>query len=106
MASKVRHGRAFWEKTVRDFEGSDQTHGAFAQSKGVTVGALRHWLYKLRHEGQQEGDKPIRLVPVTVTSPTALEVIEVGVEGAVLRFRAGTDAGYIAGLVHALREWA
>ncbi len=63
MASRERHGHAFWERTVRDFEQSNQTHEAFARSKGVTVSALRGWLYKLRREELQEGGKPFRIVP-------------------------------------------
>jgi hypothetical protein len=46
MARRVRHGRAFWEKAVRDFEVSGETHGTFTRNKGVTVSALRHWVYK------------------------------------------------------------
>ena len=92
MASMMRHDRAFWEKTVQTFEQSGATHAVFAHRMGVTVGALRHWLYKLRREGSFRSESTsVRLVPVEVTGASGAELVEVGVGGAVVRFRVGTD---------------
>jgi hypothetical protein len=106
MASRVRHDRAFWENTIRELEQSGEAHGAFAARKRVTVSGLRHWLYKLRRERKRTRGvpAPIRLVPITVTGTSPVDMLEVGVAGAVLRFPAGTDTGYVAQLVTALRE--
>ncbi len=105
MASSERHERAFWERIVDDVEASGEDHASFAHRQGVTVGAFRHWLYRLRRERGASGaaHASVRLVPVTVTAAPASEFVEVGVDGLVVRFRAGTDAGYVAGLVTALR---
>ena len=48
------------------------------------------------------GDE-VRLVPVTVVSSAAPELVAIGVGEVVVRVRAGTDAGYVAQLVAALR---
>jgi hypothetical protein len=69
----------------------------------VSVGALRHWLYKLRREGHTRASAPVRILPITVTPALVPELVEVGVDGLVVRFRAGTDAGYIAQVITALR---
>ncbi len=108
MASSTRHDRAFWEKIVEDYEASGEAHASFARRRGVTVSALRHWLYRLRRErhGQAAACAAVRLVPVTVAAAPCSELVEVGVDGLVLRFRAGTDVGYVAGLVAALRARA
>ena len=107
MASTARHDRAFWERLIDDFETSGETHALFAHHQGVTVGALRYWLYRLRRERDaHDGARTVRLVPVTVASAPPSELVEVGVDGLVVRFRAGTDTGYVAGLVTALRTRA
>lgn len=107
MASSERHDRAFWEKNIDAFEASGEEHASFARRRGVSVGAFRHWLYRLRRERHAQARHPsVRLLPVTVAAPTTSELVEVGVGGLVIRFRAGTDADYVAGLVAALRERA
>lgn len=107
MATSERHDRAFWEKIIDDFEASGEEHASFARRQGVSVGTFRHWLYRLRRE--RHGQSPraaVRLLPVTVAASSLSEPVEVGVGGLVIRFRAGTDADYVAGLVAALRERA
>lgn len=108
MASTARRDRAFWERVVDDFEASGEGHASFARGQGVTVGAFRHWLYRLRRErhGQGAPRATVRLVPVTVAAAPSSELVEVGVDGLVVRFRTGVDAAYVAGLVAALRARA
>ena len=106
MASAVRHDRGFGEKLVRDYATSGETHVAFARQRGVSVGALRHWLYKLRREDTSRVAAPIRMLPITITPSPTPERLEIDVEGLVLRFRAGTDVGYVAQVVTALRAHA
>jgi hypothetical protein len=74
----------------------------------VSTAALRYWLYKLRGEmGEATATPPpVRIVPVTVIGATTAELVEIGVDGVVLRFRAGTAASYVAQLVAALRRAA
>jgi excisionase family DNA binding protein len=37
---------------VADWEGSDLTQREFAQERGLTVHALRYWVYRLRKESR------------------------------------------------------
>jgi transposase-like protein len=106
MAFTGGRGREFWEKAVREFEQSPSTQEAFAQSLGVSSAALRQWRLKLRREPSRSLREAaaVRLLPVQTTSPSAPERMEVGVDGVVVRFQAGTDTRYIAQLVEALRE--
>lgn len=103
MASTLRHDRGFWEEVVRAYETSGASHAAFAQQRGVSVSALRHWLYKLRRERSARRATSVRILPITVAPAPTPELVEVGVDGLIIRFRAGTDAGYIAQVVTALR---
>lgn len=103
MASTSGRGRAFWESTVREFEESDETQATFAQRRGFSVAALRHWRLKLQREHEAGIGDGVRVVPVTITSSAAAELVEIGIGDVVLRVRAGTDAGYVAQLVAALR---
>ena len=106
MASTSGRGRAFWESTVREFEESDETQAAFAQRRGFSVAALRHWRLKLQREHEAGLGDEVRVVPVTITSSAAAaaaEFVEIGIGDVVLRVRAGTDAVYVAQLVAALR---
>lgn len=105
MASTSRQDRDFWERTIVDFERSGATHAVFAQRAGVTLGALRHWLYKLRRERSPRGaGTSVRLVPIEITNTSAPDLLEIGIGAAIVRFRAGTDPAYIARLVAQLRE--
>ncbi len=101
MAFTGGRGREFWEKTVREFERSDGAQEAFARSLGVSSAALQHWRLKLQRErgGTRQDASSVRLLPVTVTSSSTPEMVEVGVDGMVLWFRARTDAGYVAQLL-------
>jgi len=103
MARTGGRGRAFWERTVREFEASEETQAAFAQRRGFSVAALRQWRLKLQREHEQGVGDEVRLVPVTVVSSAVSDFVEIGVGEVVLRVRAGTDAGYVAQLVAALR---
>lgn len=96
-----RRGREFWQGVVADLEGSGLTHEEFASRRRVNVGSLRSWLYRLR----REGGAGVRLLPVRVEGSTrSLEVIEIGIAGAVVRLGVGTDVAYVAELVTQLRE--
>src|SRR5262245_9989500 len=107
MASSERRDRAYWEKIIDAFEANGEAHASFARRWGVSVGAFRHWLYRLRRERERQVQAPrasVRLVPVTIAPAATSEVVEVGLGGLAIRFRVGTDADYVAGLVSALRE--
>src|SRR5690242_9993356 len=73
-------GRAYWQPLVEELERSGLTHAEFAAQRGIGVGNLRAWLYRLRRE-QRAGVDPsgaaVRMVPVQLaaTSPVAIEVV-------------------------------
>lgn len=96
----------FWERAVREFEASELTHREFARKKGVGIGTLRSWIYRLRREtgGSPSPGASVRIVPVTVrpASVASGEWLELAVGEVVLRFCAGTDAAYIAELASKL----
>jgi transposase-like protein len=101
-----RRGREHWVATVAEFERSELTQESFARRRGVDVGTLRSWIYKLRRERKAS----VSLVPVRViasTAPQAREAYSADVEvelksGVRLRFSSGVALDYIAALVQRL----
>ena len=103
-AGPMSHDRRFWKRVVSVAERSELTHSEVAARHGVSVAALRSWLYRLRREREQERSDGPRLLPVRVTAPPALrEAFEVVVGDVVVRVPAGANPSYIASLVAALR---
>jgi transposase-like protein len=100
------HGRRFWERVVAEAERSEDTHAEVAARHGVSIAALRSWLYRLRREPGRGTSEP-RLLPVRVadrgefvlaTEPIAV----VTASGLEVRVPAGADVAYVAALVRAL----
>ncbi len=67
---KKQLGADVWRRWVLELEESGQTHKEFAAAKGVSVGTLQFWVYKLRREARR-ATAP-QLLPVEVVSSTAL----------------------------------
>jgi len=44
--------KAQWTRLVAGWESSDLTQREYAQERGITVHALRYWLYRLRKESR------------------------------------------------------
>ena len=84
-------------------ERSELTHGEVAARHGVSVSALRSWIYRLRRERGRVGEP--RLLPVRIvgSSPAVREALEVVVGEILLRVPSGTDPTYVASLLTALR---
>src|SRR5437868_1152253 len=107
----MRHAREIWVQIVGQFEKSGLTQEAFAAERGIPVGTLRSWIYRLRRERQEE-EAP--LLPVRVISSPALSarrpddeqvVIEVSLGDSVrLRFPTSTAPSAIAEVVALLRS--
>ena len=103
----MRRAREIWVGIVAQYEKSGLTQEAFAEERGIPVGTLRNWIYRLR----REGDEGVPLLPVRVVASPALkaregdgaELLELSLpSGARLRFPAGTDLGYLRQLAAAL----
>jgi hypothetical protein len=99
-----RRGREFWTKVVGDYEAnSGETHAEFAARHGVEKATFERWLYLLRDERGGTGSK-VRLLPVQVAIGHGEQHILVELGGGLgLRIAVGTDPGYVAALVTALR---
>ena len=98
--------REFWTKVVEEFEGNDggETHEEFARRRGVEKTTFEKWLYTIRKERSGRAGAQVRLLPVRVEGARQEHVISVELGGGVgLRIQAGTDPGYVAALVAALR---
>jgi transposase-like protein len=105
---KAQQQREKWVEVVEEYERSGLTQAEFVARRGVALSTLQSWLRRWR--AQRTG--PVRLLPVEVapTQPSAklatessapLEVIVPG--GVRLAVVPGTDVGYVAQLVEALR---
>ncbi len=119
-------GKARWSKLVSDWESTDLSQPEFARERGVSVHALRYWLYRLRSEAKapilsqpekQNASAPptskedLRLLPVraVASAPKARQPIAsreflelVLPSGACVRFQVGTDPRYLRALVAVL----
>ena len=112
--------KARWRRLVGDWESSDLTQREYAQERGITVYALRYWIYRLRRESRpleaseseplQSPEQPaspkkdLRLVPVRAvacapkarTNEPAGELLELVMPSGIrLRFPVGTAPTYL-----------
>ena len=106
----MRRAREIWVSIIGQYEKSGQTQEAFAEARGIPVGTLRSWIYKLR----QSGIDSTPLLPVRViasTAPTARQreeeeggAVELVLDESLrLRFARGTSAALIAEVTARLR---
>lgn len=105
----MRRAREIWVSIVGQYEKSGQTQAAFAAARGIPVGTLRSWIYKLR---QSEADSA-PLLPVRVVASAAHSARQAEAEGGAvelvvdeslrLRFPPGTAPAVIAEVTAQLR---
>ena len=97
----TRHPRAWWFEQVAELPGSGLTHRQFAEQLGVSLAALRHWIYVERRERRRE--QLPALVEVqwqpAVAEVRASSPVRVAVGGVELLVEAGTDAAWLAELL-------
>jgi hypothetical protein len=101
-----RREREFWTKIVAEYEATSvETHAEFAARHGVEKATFQRWLYLLRGERSELAtDNRVRLLPVQVAVGHGEQHVLVEVGGGLgLRVTVGTDPGYVAALVTALR---
>lgn len=98
------HDRRFWKRLAAVAERSELSHSEVAARHGVSVSALRSWIYRLRRERGRGASGEPRLLPVRITTaPAVRESVEVVVGEILIRVPAGTDPRYVADLLAALR---
>jgi transposase-like protein len=108
----LRRSRGFWIRLVAEYGRSGLTHAEFAARRGVKLGTLRTWIYRLRRGAgakQPSAAEAPPLLPVRVIASTAPAArgasaapppIEVELaSGLRLRIPVGTDAEYVASLI-------
>ena len=101
-----RQGREFWTRIVAEYEAtSGETHAEFAARNRVGKATFERWLYLLRGQRSELAvDGKVRLLPVQVAAGQVEPQILVEIDGGLgLRVTVGTDPGYVAALVTALR---
>jgi hypothetical protein len=104
MTEAARRGREYWQPLVEELEKSGLRHAEFAAQRGIELGSLRSWLYRLRQEqraGQGTGDGEVRMVPIrlgTASSPA----VEIVVGRCTVRMGPQADPAAVAALVAAL----
>jgi transposase-like protein len=105
-----RQAREIWVNLVRQLERSGQSQEEFARERGIPVGTLRGWIYRLRRERAEQAPLlPVRVV--ASTAPTARRpddegaVIEAALsDGLLLRFGRGATAELVAEVLSRLRR--
>jgi transposase-like protein len=105
-----RRPRSFWEKLVAEAERVGSVERV-AHRHGVTTKSLTWWRWWLRRDARAKAKpgsktKPPRLLPV-VTEAGAVaagSTIEIAIGDLCVRVQPGTELGYVAALVEALRR--
>lgn len=105
--ARVRRTRAWWSKTVERYKHSGLTARAFAAREGLSVATLSWWSSQLGRGTRAERGRQHAVALEVQLGQDAHErlsagTIEVRLGDAVIRLPAGTDAQYVAALVHSL----
>jgi hypothetical protein len=98
----VRHDREFWRRACREVQRGAEV-GEIVQRLGVRPRTLQWWSWKLQRERHAE---PAEFLPVVVGEQAArvsTATLEVETNGVRIRIELGTDVGYVAALVTAIR---
>jgi transposase-like protein len=98
----VRHDREFWKRACREVWRGANVEDV-AHRLGVRPRTLQWWSWKLQRERAVE---PAEFLPVVVNehaSAVSTGAVEVETNGVRIRVAQGTDVGYVAALVTALR---
>jgi len=106
-----RRSRAEWELLVTEMEASGQSVARFSARRGLKPETLQWWRWQLRRASPVAGNaRPtIRLLPVgMVESAASADVgtpalVEVFLGDIGVRVPVGTEPGYVAALIAALR---
>jgi hypothetical protein len=106
-----RRTRAQWSALVDELEASGQSRATFCRRRGIEVGTLKWWMWKLGRGGRgaRHEARAIRLVPVDVVESGGTADADGGAEvvievaGVTVRIATGTSPEYVAKLIAALR---
>jgi hypothetical protein len=98
--------REIWRNLIGQFERSGKTQDEFAAERGIPVGTLRSWIYKLKREQPENAAAilPVRVISSPSPSARRSESESGAVEVIVVRCASGTAAELIAEVVSRLRQ--
>ncbi len=99
--SGQRHNRAWWRKTIAEFNASGLSRFDFAAHRGVHPESVRQWRRKVRDEGAPSASL-VRVEVAEAAPMAAPALLEAAVGPAELRFAVGTDATYVGAVVAAI----
>jgi transposase-like protein len=108
--SNRRRPRSFWEKLASEVDRVGSVERV-ARRHGVEARSLTWWRWRLRRDLAEKAKattkaRAPRLLPVVVEAGAvaASSVIEIAVGDLRVRVQPGTEVGYVAALVEALRR--
>jgi transposase-like protein len=104
----ARHDRQFWERASREVDGGSRVADV-ARRLGVRAGTLSWWRWRLHREAPPPARRGgAEFLPVVIAEPARVlqaSAVEVETSGGVrVRVELGTDVGYVASLVAAIRS--
>jgi transposase-like protein len=101
----ARHDRQFWERASREVDSGSRVADV-ARRLGVRAGTLSWWRWRLHREAPPpEHRGGAEFLPVVIAEPArVMRAVEVETRGVRVRVELGTDVGYVASLVAAIRS--
>lgn len=101
----VRHDREFWKRACREVERGAQV-GEVARRLGVRPRTLQWWGWRLGRE-RTKAAETVGFLPVVAQErigSVSTAAVELETSGVRVRIEVGTDVGYVAALVAAIRR--
>ena len=101
-----RRTREIWRNLIGQYERSGKKVDDFAAERGIPVGTLKNWIYRIRRDKEEQEASILPVRVVASTAPTARRPDEDGaaVEVMLVRFASGTASELIAEVVSRLRR--
>ena len=101
----ARRTREIWRNVIGQFERSGKKPEEFASEREIPVGTLRHWIYRIRREKEEEAASILPVRVIGSRSPSASQREDgAAVEVMLVRFAGGTASEFIADVVSRLRR--
>lgn len=104
----ARRTREIWQNLIRQFERSGKRQDEFAAERGIPVGTLRSWIYRLKRESAEEAAAILPVRVISSASPSAARRPEdeggAAVEVMLVRFASGAASELIVDVVTRLRR--
>jgi hypothetical protein len=103
----ARRTREIWLNLVGQFERSGKKMEDFASERGLRVGTLKNWVYRLKREKSEEASAILPVRVIGSASPSAARRPEDGgaaVEVMLVQFPSSATSDFIVDVVNRLRR--